>query len=136
MNNKQLAEMIKHLRKIKMEQKLVGSGGSYVGAGADIQDPASPNRRPGSATKEIHHGVVEEDELNEFQTRSMVGSHVYKATLGKTETRTSAIKTRSRPLGTRQKTRYSLEEKQANSNTKSIIINTTPEQDSAMVGTQ
>jgi hypothetical protein len=128
--------MIKKFRKIKMEQKLIGSGGSYVGAGADIQDPASPNRRPGSATKEIHHGVVKEDELNEFQAGSMVGSHVYKATLGKTETRTATIKNRSRPLGTKQKTRYRLEEKQANSNTKSTVINTTPEQDSAMIGTQ
>jgi len=136
MNNKQLAEMIKHLRKMKMEQKLVGSGGSYVGAGADIQDPASPNRKPGSATKEIHHGVVKEDELNEFQSGSMVGSNVHKATLGKTETRASAIKSRSKPLSSRQNSRYRLEEKKQSSNTKSTIINTTPEQDSAMIGTQ
>lgn len=132
MNNKQLAEMIKHLRKIKMEQKLVGSGGSYVGAGADIQDPASPNRKPGSATKEIHHGVVGEEELNEFK-RGAIRTHtrVAKKLTGPRHKLQSALGLqRNRP------DRYRLEEKQANSNTKSTIINTTPEQDSAMVGTQ
>jgi hypothetical protein len=132
MNNKQLAEMIKKIRKIKMEQKLVGSGGSYMGAGADIQDPASPNRRPGSATKEIHHGIKEE-QLDEFQTRANP-THSYVG-LKVPSKRMAHRNPVSRPLGARQKTRYRLEEKQS-SNTKSTVINTTPEQDSAMIGTQ
>lgn len=133
MNNKQLAEMIKHLRKLKMEQ--IGSGGPYKGAGADVQDPASPNRRPGSATKEIHHGVVKEEELNELQSRanpthSLVGIKIISKR--KKRYRDPA----SRPLGARQRTRYTMEENKQTSNTKSTIINTTPEQDSAMVGNQ
>lgn len=135
MNNKQLAEMIKHLRKMKMEQKLVGSGGSYMGAGADIQDPASPNRKPGTATKEIHHGVVKEDELNEFQTRANP-THSYVASKGNLRLRMGHRGAVSRPLGARQNSRYSLGEDKKSSNTKSTIINTTPEQDSAMIGTQ
>lgn len=131
MNNKQLAEMIKTLRKIKMEQKLVGSGGSYKGAGADIQDPASPNRRPGSATKEIHHGVKEET-LNEFK-RGAVRTHTRtakKLPAPRQKLQSALGLQRNRP------DRYRMEEKQQTSNTKSTMINTTPEQDSAMVGTQ
>jgi hypothetical protein len=134
MNNKQLAEMIKNLRKIKMEQKLIGSGGSYQGAGADIQDPASPNRKPGTATKEIHHGVVKEDELNEFQSRAKA-THSYVA-LKVPSRRMSHRGPVSRPLGARQQSRYRLSEKKETSNTKTNMINTTPEQDSAMIGTQ
>jgi hypothetical protein len=131
MNNKQLAEMIKKFRKIKMEQKLVGSGGSYVGAGADIQDPASPNRRPGSATREIHHGIKEE-QLDEFK-RGAIRTHarVAKKLTGPRHKMQARL-----GLQRNKPDRYRLEEKQANSNTKSTIINTTPEQDSAMVGTQ
>ena len=132
MNNKQLAEMIKHLRKIKMEQKLIGSGGSYVGAGADIQDPASPNRRPGSATKEIHHGVVKEEELKEFK-RGAIRSHLRNAI--KLAGPRMAAQSRS-GLQRNRPDRYRLGENKQSSNTKSTIINTTPEQDSAMVGTQ
>ncbi len=115
-----------------MEQKLVGSGGSYVGAGADIQDPASPNRRPGSATKEIHHGVVEEEELNEFK-RGAIRSHLRNAIKLAGPRMLASTRLglqRNRP------DRYKLGENKQSSNTKSTIINTTPEQDSAMVGTQ
>ena len=132
MNNKQLAEMIKRLRDEKMKQ--IGSGGPYKGAGADIQDPASPNRAPGSATKEIHHGIVKEDDLNEFQIRAR-NTHSYVG--AKIESKRKSYRNKvSRPLGKNQYNRYRLEEKKQSSNTKSTIINTTPEQDSAMVGTQ
>lgn len=136
MNNKQLAEMIKHLRKTRMEQKLVGSGGSYKGSGADLQDPASPNRKPGSKTKEIHHGVVKEDELEEHQVRAMYKTHTYVGS--KLNSRREGYrKGVSQPKGARAASRYRLSEKnETTSNTKSTIINTTPEQDSAMVGTQ
>ncbi len=135
MNNKQLAEMIKNLRKMKMEQKLVGSGGSYVGSGADIQDPASPNRKPGSASKEIHHGVVKEHQVRAmYKTHSLVGSKISSG-------RRSYQKAVSQPKGGtkiygRYRTGRLTEKKEATSNTKSTIINTTPEQDSAMIGTQ
>lgn len=132
MNNKQLAEMIKKIREEKMKQ--IGSGGSYRGSGADIQDPASPNRAPGSATKEIHHGMVKEDDLNEFQTRANP-THSYVG--AKIESKRNAHRRAvSRPLGKNQYGRYRLSEKKETSNTKSTIINTTPEQDSAMVGNQ
>jgi len=132
MNNKKLAEMIKRLREEKLKQ--IGSGGSYRGSGADIQDPASPNREPGSATKEIHHGIVKEEELNEFQSRARP-THSY---IGlKIQSRRQPFRNAvSRPLGSNQKGRYRLEEKEKSSNTKSTFINTTPENDSAMVGTQ
>jgi|694.fasta_scaffold02922_37 hypothetical protein len=132
MNNKQLAEMIKSLRKMKMEQKLVGSGGPYGGAGADIQDPASPNRKPGSATKEIHHGVVKEDELNEFK-RGAIRTHprIAKKLTGPRQKMQSDL-----GLQRNKPDRYRLGEDKKSSNTKSTIINTTPEQDSAMIGTQ
>lgn len=132
MNNKQLAEMIKRLREEKLKQ--IGSGGSFKGAGADIQDPASPNRAPGTATKEIHHGMVKEDDLNEFQIRSKP-THSYVG--AKIESKRNAHRSKvSRPLGKNQYGRYRLGENKQVSNTKSTIINTTPEQDSAMVGTQ
>ncbi len=118
---------------MKLEQ--IGSGGPYKGSGADIQDPASPNRKPGTATKEIHHGVVEEEELNEFQTRSQP-THSYVALKGNLLKRKGHRDPVSRPLGSRQKTRYSLEEKKNSSNSNSTLINTTPEQDSAIIGTQ
>ena len=130
MNNKQLAEMIKKIREEKLKQ--IGSGGPYQGSGADIQDPASPNRRPGSETKEIHHGVVKEEELNEFK-RGAIGTHfrVAKKLSG------PRLKAQSElGLQRNKPDRYRLEEKKQSSNTKSTIINTTPEQDSAMVGNQ
>lgn len=132
MNNKKLAAMIKSLREAKIKQ--IGSGGSYAGSGADVQDPASPNRAPGKSTKEIHHGVVKEDELNEFQTRAEpTHSYVGLKIQSKRNAHRSAV---SRPLGKNQSSRYRLSEKKESSNSKSTIINTTPEQDSAMIGTQ
>ena len=130
MNNKQLAEMIKKIREEKMKQ--IGSGGSYRGSGADIQDPASPNRAPGSATKEIHHGVVKEEPLNEFK-RGAIRTHtrIAKKLPGPRQKLQSALGLQRNRID-----RYKLEEKKQSSNTKSTMINTTPEQDSAMVGTQ
>lgn len=126
--------MIKTLRKLKMEQ--IGSGGSYKGSGADIQDPASPNRKPGSATKEVHHGIVKEDELEEHQARAMYKTHTYVGTKLATG-RERYRKAVSQPKGARAASRYKLsEKKETSSNTKSTLINTTPEQDSAMIGTQ
>jgi len=130
MNSKKLAEMIKSLRKSKMEQIE-----PYKGSGADIQDPASPNRPPGSKSKEIHHGIVKEDDLNEFQTRAPA-THNYVGS--KVETgREPFRKAVSRPLGSNQSNRYRLgEKKELSINSKKTLINTTPEQDSAMIGTQ
>lgn len=53
MKAKQLAEMIKHLRKMKMEQ--LGGMGKYKGGAADLQDLSGPNRPIGAPTKEQHH---------------------------------------------------------------------------------
>lgn len=109
-----------------MEQKIE----PYKGGGADIQDPASPNRFPGSSSKEIHHGLVREFQTRARQTQNYIGT---KLETGRESYRNVA----SRPLGSLQSNRYSLgEEGTKNSNTKSTVINTTPEQDSAMVGTQ
>ena len=132
MNNKKLAKLVKSLREAK--QKQIGSGGLYKGSGADVQDPASPNRAPGTSTKEIHHGVVKEDELNEFQTRAKsTHSYVGLKVQSKRQPFRNSV---SRPLGKNQNSRYKLSEKKETSNTKSTMINTTPEQDSAMIGTQ
>jgi hypothetical protein len=133
MDNKKLAKLVKSLREAKLKQ--IGSGGSYKGSGADVKDPAGPNRKPGTSTREIHHGVVKEDELNEFQTRAK-STHSYVALKGNLEDRTTYRDTVSKPLGARQASRYKLSEKKETSNTKSTMINTTPEQDSAMIGTQ
>lgn len=134
MNSKQLAEMVKTLRKLKMEQ--IGSGGSYKGSGADIQDPASPNRKPGKMSKEIHHGVVKEDELEEHQMRAMYKTHAYVGTKLASNRKKYREKV-SQPKGARAASRYRLsEKKETSSNNKSTLINTTPEQDSAMIGTQ
>jgi hypothetical protein len=53
MNTKQLAEMIKHLRKMKMEQ--LGGMGKFKGGAVDVQDLSGPNRRVGTSSKEQHH---------------------------------------------------------------------------------
>jgi hypothetical protein len=129
MNNKKLAKLVKSLREAK--QKQIGSGGSYKGSGADVQDPASPNRAPGTSTKEIHHGIKEEN-LQEFKrgsirTHARVGN---KLPTARHKLQSSLGLQRNKP------DRYRLEEKDQISNTKSTMINTTPEQDSAMIGTQ
>lgn len=53
MNKKQLAEMIKDLRKLKQEQ--LGGMGKFKGGAVDIQDLSSPNRKVGTSSKEQHH---------------------------------------------------------------------------------
>lgn len=53
MNKKELAEMIKHLRKVKLEQ--LGGMGKYKGGAVDLQDLSSPNRPVGRSSKEQHH---------------------------------------------------------------------------------
>jgi hypothetical protein len=129
MDNKKLAKLVKSLREAK--QKQIGSGGSYKGSGADVQDPASPNRAPGTSTKEIHHGVKEET-LHEFK-RGSIRTHARvanKLPSARHKLQSSLGLQRNKP------DRYRLEEKGQFSNTKSTMINTTPEQDSAMIGTQ
>lgn len=129
MNNKQLAEMIKRLREEKMKQ--IGSGGPYKGAGADIQDPASPNRAPGTATKEIHHGVVKETMRDPPPAYKRLTPDQHQGAI-----RGGIIRGRRNLAGRTVQSKYTFEEKKQVSNTKSTIINTTPEQDSAMVGNQ
>lgn len=53
MDKKQLAEMIKYLRKMKMEQ--MGGMGKFKGGAVDLQDLSSPNRPVGRSSKEQHH---------------------------------------------------------------------------------
>lgn len=130
MNNKKLAAMIKSLREAKMKQ--IGSGGSYEGSGADVQDPASPNRAPGKSTKEIHHGVKEET-LHEFKRGAVATNYrvAKKLTGPRMASQSKLGHQRNKP----DRYRFT-EEKKEKSNTKSTMINTTPEQDSAMIGTQ
>lgn len=45
--------MIKHLRKMKMEQ--MGGMGKFKGGAVDLQDLSSPNRPVGRSSKEQHH---------------------------------------------------------------------------------
>lgn len=93
MNNKQLAEMIKSLRKQKLDEYQVRSGPTHTLVGT--------------------------------KTPAGRASHADRASMPKS--------------GKDVKNRYKLStvvEKKENSNTKSTIINTTPEQDSAMIGTQ
>lgn len=61
MNKKQLAEMIKQIRKMKMEQ--LGGMGKYKGGAADLQDLSGPNRPIGGSTKEQHHKMKSLDEI-------------------------------------------------------------------------
>lgn len=129
MNNKKLAEMIKRLREEKLKQ--IGSGGSYVGSGADIQDPASPNRSPGKATKEIHHGIVKETMRDPPPAYKRLTPDQHQGAI-----RGGIIRSRRNLAGRTVRSKYTFEEKEKSSNTKSTFINTTPENDSAMAGTQ
>jgi hypothetical protein len=45
--------MIKHLRKMKMEQ--TGGMGKFKGGAVDVQDLSGPNRKVGTSSKEQHH---------------------------------------------------------------------------------
>ena len=115
MNNKQLAEMIKRLRKERKESELettdINTTSNMKGASRDVA----------------------EDTLNEFK-RGAIATHyrVAKKLAGPRMASQSKLgHQRNRP----DRYRFT-EEKKEKSNTKSTIINTTPEQDSAMVGTQ
>jgi hypothetical protein len=55
MNNKQLAEMIKTLRKEKMLEQIPGGMGKFKGGAGDVQDYSGPNRVINKASKEQHH---------------------------------------------------------------------------------
>jgi hypothetical protein len=111
MNNKKLAEMIKKLRKERMEMNDMNTTSNMKGASRDVA----------------------EDTLSEFK-RGAIPTHfrVAKKLAG-------ALIKASSELGNQRNRpdRYKLtEKKEEKANTKSSIINTTPEQDSAMVGTQ
>lgn len=93
MNRKQLAEMIKHLRKQKMKEQ-IGGMGKFKGGSADIQDLSGPNRPINQAAREQHHEEkLEEVAGPERKTRASLGPNrsralnVYKRTLGKLENR-------------------------------------------------
>ena len=121
--------MIKKIREEKLKQ--IGSGGSFKGAGADLQDPASPNRSPGSATKEIHHGIVKETMRDPPPAYKRLTPDQHQGAI-----RGSIMRSRRNLAGRTVKSKYTFEENNQSSNTKSTIINTKPEQDSAMAGTQ
>jgi hypothetical protein len=55
MNNKQLAEMIKTLRKEKMLEQMPGGSPKFKGGAGDVQDYSGPNRVINKASKEQHH---------------------------------------------------------------------------------
>jgi len=55
MNNKQLAEMIKTLRKEKMSEQIPGGMGKFKGGSGDVQDSSGPNRVINKSSKEQHH---------------------------------------------------------------------------------
>ena len=119
MNNKQLAEMIKRLRKEKQEEL------------------ATTDMNTTSSMKGVAHDVAEKV-LKEYQVRSgpthtLVGT---KTPRGRQSHRDRASMPKSgRDVQNRYKLSNVVEKKEV-SNTKSTIINTTPDQDSAMVGTQ
>lgn len=82
---------------------------------------------------------VAEDTLNEYQMRArrtptLVGT---KTTIGRRSFHKGASIQKGGPnVKNRYKLSKQLAEKKTTSNNKSTIINTTPEQDSAMIGTQ
>lgn len=83
MKKKELAEMVKHLRKVKLEQ--LGGMGKYKGGAADVQDLSGPNRPINKSSKEQHHESVDiEEGLGPNRKRAL---NVYKRTLGKLEAR-------------------------------------------------
>lgn len=55
MNNKQLAEMVKAIRKEKMSEQMPGGSPKFKGGAGDIQDYSGPNRVINKASKEQHH---------------------------------------------------------------------------------
>jgi len=111
MNNKKLADIIKNLRRERMEMTDMNTTSNMKGASRDVA----------------------EDTLNEFK-RGAIPTHfrVARKLAGpRMKSQSKLGQQRNRP------DRYKLtEKKEEKANTKSTIINTTPEQDSAMVGTQ
>lgn len=116
MKNKQLAEMIKRLRKEKQEEL----------ATTDINTTAN--------MKGTAHDIVE------YRSRSMSQPPARKGNLTPAGHMSHTKMTDITKAGAGVKNKYKpgrlVSEKKQDSNTKSTIINTTPEQDSAMVGTQ
>lgn len=55
MNNKQLAEMVKAIRKEKMSEQMPGGSPKFKGGAGDVQDFSGPNRVINRASKEQHH---------------------------------------------------------------------------------
>jgi hypothetical protein len=117
MNNRDLADKIKRMRKEKLETMELNTFSNVKGPSHDVA----------------------EDTLNEYQARSakthtLVGTKV-------PNKRKGFRYAGSQPKGQKMKNRYKIsaqlaEKKEPTSNSKTTIINTTPEQDSAMVGTQ
>lgn len=98
MNSKQLAEMIKNLRKLKQEQ--LGGMGKFKGGAVDLQDMSSPNRKVGSSSKEQHHVSEAKVPINKGGTQG-------KSTLGNFETRFGGQ--RARGLQMRRPSSYTAE---------------------------
>jgi hypothetical protein len=79
----------KKIRKMYREQKSEKFTG---GVAADLQDYSGPNKPVGRSEKEQHHGIVDEENLEErigsqFGTRRNRKRHTFKTTLGKLENR-------------------------------------------------
>lgn len=83
MNRKDLAEMIKHLRKQKMKEQHGGMG-KFKGGAADVQDLSGPNRPINKSAREQHHEEKLEEGLGPNRKRKL---NIYKRTLGKLEKR-------------------------------------------------
>jgi len=79
----------KKIRRMYREQKSEKFTG---GVAADLQDYSGPNKPVGRSEKEQHHGIVDEENLEErigsqFGTRRNRKRHTFKTTLGKLENR-------------------------------------------------
>jgi hypothetical protein len=79
----------KKIRRMYREQKSEKFTG---GVAADLQDYSGPNKPVGRSEKEQHHGIVDEENLEErigsqFGTRRNRKRHAFKTTLGKLENR-------------------------------------------------
>ena len=121
MNKKQLAEMIKRIRKEKQEELAV----------TDMNTTSNMK----GASHDVAEEILKEFQARARRTHTLVGTKTPRG-------RRDYHKQVSMPKGgSKIKDRYKLssqlvEKKTSSSNSKSTIINTTPEQDSAMIGTQ
>jgi hypothetical protein len=118
MNKKKLADMVKTIRKEKMEMMDMNTSSNVKGPSRDVA----------------------EEILKEYQARS-AKTHTLVGTKTPSGRRGYHKKVSMPKGGSKTKDRYKLssqlaEKKEASSNSKTTIINTTPEQDSSMVGTQ